>query len=78
MTRRKTRDEISEYHLQKIDHRVESLKIALRDAQTSLTPFCQHDEAIGALITATVRTMNVLHGLPADYEQPPAAPFTRG
>lgn len=76
MTRRKTSDEISAYHLMQIDYRVESLKIALRHAQLALTSGRPHDEAIRELIQGTVRTMNILRNLPADHEEPHRSPMS--
>jgi hypothetical protein len=54
------------------------LRVELQDAQLSLTPFREHYEAIAELHGHIRRALNVLNGRPAEFEEPHAAPMSRG
>ncbi|RWI14448.1 MAG: hypothetical protein EOQ92_28870 [Mesorhizobium sp.] len=72
------RRRISEYHLARIERQACLLKHELRDAQLALKPFVEHWEVIIQLHRDINRALNVLNGRPADYEEPHAAPMSRG
>lgn len=69
MVRRSRRDEIDEYHLHKIDGAIAALRSATYHATLTLTPCKPHYDAILALNQQAARTLNVLNGRPADYEE---------
>lgn len=68
MPRRRCYDQISEYHLGRIDRQIGLLKTALSEASLSLTPFRPHYDAISDLNGDLVRAVNLLNGRPADFQ----------
>jgi hypothetical protein len=68
MVRRKRREEIDEYHLHRIDDAISVLRSATYHATLTLKPFKPHYDAIDDLERQAKRTLNVLNGRPADYE----------
>ncbi|MER8772252.1 MULTISPECIES: hypothetical protein [unclassified Mesorhizobium] len=78
MPHRRRHEQISEYHLAKIERQAWLLTKELRVAQLSLRPFCPHYDAIDNLHRALKRALNLLHDRPADYEEPHFAPMSRG
>ena len=55
---RRRYDEISDYHLGKIDRQIAMLAAVLSEASRSLTPFRSHYEAIRALNRDLARAVN--------------------
>ena len=76
MPRRRRHDDISEGHLWAVEHRMQSLNIALDAAQLSLTPFKPHYDAITGLKKHLREAANLLRDRPIDYERPHAAPMS--
>lgn len=69
MPRRRRYDEISEYHLGRIDRQIAMLSAVLSEASRSLTPFRSHYEAIRALNRDLARAVNLLNGRTADHQR---------
>jgi hypothetical protein len=78
MARYNRRDDISEYHLSRIDRQMALLRIALDDAQLSLTPFKPHYDAITGFKDRMREATNLLMDRPIDYQRPHAAPMSGG
>lgn len=78
MARAKRHDSISQYHLDLIDRKISLLEIELGAAQLSLKPFSPHYDAISSLKQDLRKALNLLNDRPADYEEPHAAPMSRG
>ena len=70
MPRRRRNDEVSQYHLGRIDRQVGLLQIALADASRKLTPFKSHYDAITDLSRALTKALNLLNGREAEFEAP--------
>ena len=66
MPRRKRHDQISEYHLQRIERQVSLLETAITDATLSLRLFCPHCQALELRGNLRV-ALNVLNDRPAVY-----------
>ena len=67
MPRRKRHDNISEYHLQKLERQASLLETAITDATRSLTIFCPHGEALTHLRTNLRIAVNLLNDRPVDH-----------
>ncbi|MER8555128.1 hypothetical protein NKH37_23575 [Mesorhizobium sp. M1217] len=78
MPRYRRHEEISEFHLAKIEWQAWLLTVELRDAQLALKPFCAHWETIDQLHRDMRKALNLLNNRPADYEEPHFAPMSRG
>ncbi|MER8407796.1 hypothetical protein NKH16_24425 [Mesorhizobium sp. M1307] len=78
MPHRRRHEQISEYHIAKIERQAWLLTVELRDAQLSLKPFHEHWDVIDRLHGDIKRAINLLNGRPADYEEPHFAPMSRG
>jgi hypothetical protein len=78
MPRYRRHEEISEYHLSRVERQAFLLKVELQAAQLALKPFCPHYDAIDRLHTDLRKALNLLNGRPADYERPHAAPMSGG
>jgi hypothetical protein len=78
MPRRRRLETINEYHLDRIQRQIGLLRSMLEDADRRLAPFRPHSDAIAGLRRDLVTALNLLNDRPADYEEPHAAPFSRG
>ena len=78
MPRRRRHEKISSFHLGEIERDIGRLRIRLIEAQTSLTPFRGHYDAVTDLQEFLIRTLNLLHDRPADYREPHRAPMSGG
>ncbi|GLS35970.1 hypothetical protein GCM10010869_15590 [Mesorhizobium tianshanense] len=78
MPRYRRHEQISEYHLAKIERQASLLERDLRDAQLSLKPFREHWEVIDRLHRDLQRAINLLNGRSADWERPHQAPMSGG
>lgn len=70
MPRRKRRDTINEYHLDKIERQSSLLGITAQEAEASLTPFRPHYDALHEMRKAIRRALNVLNGRDPDHIEP--------
>jgi hypothetical protein len=68
MARHKRYPNISISDLHEIEASAEKLKAAGRRAMTNLAPAGSHYAAVLELNQAAARTLNILNGRPADYE----------
>ena len=78
MPRRRRHEKISSFHLGEIERDIGRLQIRLIEAQTSLTPFREHYDAVSDLQQFLTMTLNLLNDRPADYREPHRAPFSGG
>ena len=76
MPRRRRRDTITPYHLEKIERQANLLELAIREAQLDLAPFQPHYDALNALNDHIRRALNVLKGRPPDHVEPHRAPMS--
>lgn len=67
MPRRKRRDRINEYHLQRVERQVSLLRTVISDATLGLTLSCPHSQALMQLRTDLLKAVNLLNNRPADY-----------
>lgn len=62
--------------LREIERQAELLRIAMRHAQISVTPFRAHYNALSALDDHLRSALNLLNDRPADYREPLAPPMS--
>jgi len=76
MARRKRREKISGLDLRILERHIGVLRIAMTDAQTGLTPFRAHYDALSQLHDDLETALNLLHDRPADYRRPHMPPMS--
>ena len=77
MPRRKRNEKISGLLLGQIEDHMRKMKVVLRQAAISLTPFQPHYDAITGLERDMAKALNLLNDRPADFEEPHHAPFSQ-
>jgi hypothetical protein len=68
MPRRKRHETISKYHREAIRRQSGLLLSAIDAAALGLKHFTSQGQALGELRQALIRTENILHGRPADFQ----------